>query len=269
MKNIQIKIILFVLVVCFNSCSKSTEGPPVPEAGHIAFNFSHHVDGQPLRLDEMIYINTAGNPYEVSEIMYFISDVTLHKSDGTKKLIDEWKDICYVDTNIPSTLTWEVYDDIEVGTYDSISFTFGIAEEKNQSFMFVDPPEVQMMWPDILGGGYHYMMLNGIWSDEHGDEHVYNFHLGIGQLYKSDVINYDSIYGYVQNYFFVTLPNSSFIIERDITREVEIVMNIESWFATPHDFDFNYWGGAIMEIQPAMQMGKENGFDVFTTGGIK
>ena len=46
-------------------------------------------------------------------------------------------------------------------------------------------------------------------------------------------------------------------------------MNIDSWFKTPHDFDFNYWGGFIMEIQPAMQMAKENGYDVFTTGEIK
>jgi hypothetical protein len=25
--------------------------------------------------------------------------------------------------------------------------------------MFVNPPEVNMAWPEVLGGGYHYLML--------------------------------------------------------------------------------------------------------------
>ncbi len=115
------------------------------------------------------------------------------------------------------------------------------------------------MWPDILGGGYHYMMINGKWLDEESEEQFYNFHMGIGQLYRGDEINYDSIYAFVQNYFTVSLPDSSFTLEPNATREIEIIMNIESWFDTPHHFDFNVWGGAIMEIQPAMQMAKENG----------
>jgi len=255
----------------FNSCNDrdKEETTPEPDIGNIKFKFTHHVDKQPLQIDTMMYVNAAGNPYEVSEVMYFISDVTLHKSDGTTTMIEEWKDIYYIDTDIESTHTWDVYDDIPAGSYDSISFVFGITEEKNQSFMFVDPPEVQMMWPDILGGGYHYMMLNGIWLDNNDKENIFNFHLGIGQLYKSDVINYDSIYAYVQNYYCVNLPNSSFTLDKSTTKEIEIIMNVESWFTTPHDFDFDYWGGAIMEIQPAMQMGKENGYDVFTTGSIK
>jgi hypothetical protein len=264
-------IIPFILCAgfLFNSCNKDSDEDPALSAGHITFKFTHYVDGNPLQIDTMMYVNAAGNPYEVSEIMYFISDVTLHNSDGTNKMIDEWKDIYYVDSDIPSTLTWDVFDDIPAGTYDSISFVFGITEEKNESFMFVNPPEVQMMWPDVLGGGYHYMMLNGKWFNKNDEEEVYNFHLGIGQLYKGDTINYDSIYAFVQNYFTVTLPNSSFDLEKDEEKEIEIIMNIESWYTTPHDFDFDYWGGAIMEIQPAMQIGKENGYDVFTIGSIK
>jgi hypothetical protein len=252
------------------SCSNGSGEEPeiVPESGHITFMFTHHVDQKPIVMDSMMYINAAGNPYEVNEIMYFISDVMLYKSDGQKILIDEWKDIHYVELAIPTTLEWEVYDDIPEGSYDSISFIFGIPEEKNESFMFVNPPEDKMMWPDILGGGYHYMMINGWWLDENNESQLYNFHLGIGQLYKGDEVNFDSIYAYVQNYFTVSLPGSSFTIKKNETTEVEIIMNVESWFETPNNFDFNYWGGAIMEVQPAMRMGVENGYDVFTIGTI-
>ena len=36
--------------------------------------------------------------------------------------------------------------------------------------MFVNPPEVNMMWPDVLGGGYHYLMLNGKWKTPENNE---------------------------------------------------------------------------------------------------
>ena len=62
-----------------------------------------------------------------------------------------------------------------------------------------------MMWPDILGGGYHYMMINGKWKNENNVTDNFAFHLGIGQLYKSNVIDVDSIYAFVQNYFYVKL----------------------------------------------------------------
>jgi hypothetical protein len=254
-----------------NSCNKEPGEDiiPPPDTGQIRLQFNHFVDSKPLIIDSMMYMNAAGNPYEINEVMYFISDVILHHSNGSEKMIGDWKDIHYVELDIPSTLTWEVYDDIPAGNYDSITFIFGIPEEKNISFMYVNPPEDKMMWPDILGGGYHYMMINGKWLDENTEEQIYNFHLGIGQLYKGDVINYDSIYAFVQNYFTVEIPDSDFMLEPGETKEIEIIMNIESWFQTPHVFDFNEWGGAIMEIQPAMRIGVENGFDVFTTGYIR
>ena len=67
-----------------------------------------------------MYVNSAGNPYEINEVMYFISDVILYKEGGQGLLIDEWKDIHYVELAIPTTLTWEVFDDIPEGKYDSI-----------------------------------------------------------------------------------------------------------------------------------------------------
>ena len=266
MKNKQLLFLLFLLVVIINfSCKKPQENPLVAETGHISFKFTHVVDGLPLQIDTMKYVNAAGNPYSIYDLQYFISDVTLHKSDGTKKIISDWKDIDYVDIHIPSTLTWDVYDSIPVGTYDSISFTFGISGAKNKSFMFVNYPEVNMMWPDLLGGGYHYMMINGKWQDSISQIENFNFHLGIGQLYKSNATNcVDSIYAFVQNYFNVTLPNSTFSITEGTTRHVEIIMNVDSWFKTPHIYNHNYWGQNIMQNQSALQIVKENGYDVFT-----
>jgi hypothetical protein len=269
MKYALLITFLFGTLLLINVSCNNDEPDDNTTSGHISFSFTHLVDGLALQKDNMKYVNAAGNPYEINQVMYFISDVTLHKSDGTKKLISDWKDIHYVDIDIPETLKWDVYDDIPAGAYDSVSFVFGITGEKNKSFMFVNPPEVNMMWPDILGGGYHYMMINGSWKDNSNVIKSYAFHMGIGQLYKSNVIEVDSIYAFVQNYFSVKLPNSAFTVEANKTRQIEIIMNIDSWFKTPHIYDHNYWGGAIMQNQPAMQMAKENGVDVFKIGIIQ
>ncbi len=257
---------VFLAFVAVIGCTKSHEDSN-SNGGKIVFRFVHYVDGQPLVKDTMKYINAAGNVYSVSEVKYFISDVVLHKSDGSMQYIFKWKDIQYVDESLPQTTTWNVFDKIEPGDYDSISFTFGISKEKNISLMYVNPPEVNMAWPDQLGGGYHYMMINGFWKDTNNQKTPYNFHLGIGQIY-SGADNTGTITGFVQNYFPVTLKNSGFSIRKGETKEIQIIMNIDSWFKTPHVYDHNYWGGAIMQNQAAMQMAKENGFDVFTIGGI-
>jgi hypothetical protein len=128
--------------------------------------------------------------------------------------------------------------------------------------MFVNPPENDMMWPDYIGGGYHYMKMNGHWKDLNNIIQPFGFHLGIGQIYDS--VNHSTIIGFVQNYFTVTMPNSSFSIVENATTKTGITMNIESWFATPHVYDLNVWGGSIMQNQAAMHTVAENGADAFS-----
>ncbi len=255
-------VILLAGHVFFVTSCKKDENPPPPEkqTGKIAFKFAHRIDGKPIQYDTMKYMNAAGNHYLVNEIQWFISDVAIHKGNDST-LLDVWEDIHYVDTDIENTWTFTLKDDIQPGTYDSISFTFGICETKNKSLMFVNPPESLMFWPELLGGGYHYMKLNGKWLDTLNHISPFNFHLGIGQIYYSFP---DSIERYVQNYFRVRLPNSAFEVNEDETKTFTIVMNVENWFQNPNVFDFNYWGGDIMQNQDAMHAACQNGWDVFT-----
>lgn len=259
-RNFKLVLFIFIPGVLFlESCNK-TEDKPVNSAGKISFAFEHRIDGQKIIFDQMNYTNEAGNQYLVNEIQYFISDVTLHQG-SEKILLDSWEDIHYVDTDITSTHQYQIPDDVPAGFYDKISFTFGINEEKNQSLMFVNPPESLMFWPEILGGGYHYMKLNGKWLDSLNQVSPFNFHLGIGQLYYSFP---DSVSAFVQNYFEVILPQSSFDLGAGQSLTFNLVMNVEKWFASPNTFNHNQWGGDIMQKQDAMRLACENGWDVFT-----
>lgn len=248
------------------SCTREEpdDGDPEIQSGKIVFTFRHLEHGKDLVTDTLAYMNAAGNRYLVTEIQYFISDVVLHRDDGVRQILNEWKDIHYVDTDIPSTHSWQVFDQIAQGAYDSISFTFGINESKNISMMFVNPPEANMFWPEYLGGGYHYLKLNGKWLGPDELLNPFEFHLGIGQYYDNE----GNITGFVHNHFNVTLQASSFEVAPGDTLVIPIEMNIESWFETPNVYDFNYWGGGIMQNQEAMQDVKENGMDVFTIGDV-
>lgn len=271
-----------VAILSLTTFSCREDDPVVPEipSGKVKFTIQHKMDGEPLVRNDFLYVNEAGNELLITDLMYFISDITFYRNDATVTTIGEWKDIFYIDENIPSTKTIEFFDKIPAGVYDSVAFTFGISEQKNQSFMFVNAPEVNMAWPEVLGGGYHYLMINGKWKNLTGTQVPFNFHLGIGQLYHGDTIVTDSIYAFVHNHFRVCLPASNhtismkekddstiatgaFAINDQETTVLNITMNIEEWFKNPHVFDFNHWGGAIMQNQAAMQMAKENGVDVF------
>jgi hypothetical protein len=158
---------LVILAVLFlmSTCKEPEPPEPVEDMGNITINFVHQVNGVDIIFDSLMYITEAGNQYMVNEIQYFISDVKLYHHDGTIVRIDDWDDIYYVDSDISSTMEWQVFDDLPIGNYDSISFTFGISEIKNISYMYVNPPERDMFWPSPLGGGYHYLKLNGKWKD--------------------------------------------------------------------------------------------------------
>ena len=252
------------------SCNDDDDDPLPPAGGKLMIRFEHHVSGQPVTFNDMKYVNAAGNPFEVTDIQWFISDITLHKADGSSEVLegDGTGDfVHYIDTGIPSTLTWEKEDTLQAGKYTGIAMTFGLKGPKNLRNYFTDPPESDMEWPAPLGGdqgGYHYMKLNGFWLDLQQKREAFNFHLGVGP--KKD--NQGNTL-FVQNWFETMLPNSSFEMESDETKEIVIVMNIENWFHDPNLYDFNEVGAGIMNNQDAQQLAKENGNNVFSIGSIK
>ncbi len=234
------------------------EEPIVIENTFLSIEFMHNVDDLPVVLDTKHYYNEAGNKYFINEVKYFISELCMYKRDGTKVEISQDNGIHYVDMDYPGTLSWNISGYIPEGQYDSLSFTFGLNEKENQPYRFLNSPESNMAWSQLLGGGYHYMMING-WFEK-GDTVLapLNIHLGKGQIYQGNTSSIDSLIGFVDNHFQVTL-SKSFFIRRDQTTNLILVMNIENWFKEPFIYDFNYWGSHIMQNQAAMQMLKENG----------
>lgn len=226
-------------------------------SGNVCVNFSTSVDGKTLQLDTFIYENASGNHYLVSEVQYFISDVKLIREDGTEVQILSDSGAHYVDLDIPATLRWEPSDEIPAGHYTAVSFVFGLSPRLNHNYFYTNAPENNMAWPGMLGGGYHYMKINGKWMNTEGVEMPFNLHTGRSatQVDGSD---------FEDNSFLVTLPLSGFNIGRNETRTIGLNMNVNNWFVNPNLFDFNVFGGSIMQNVTAQHILRENGVDVFS-----
>ena len=222
--------------------------------GELRVNIGYSVNGKPLITDSLCYQNEAGNEFMITEIQWFISKMELQTEQG------EWVEleprVFYIDTNIPESQTINITS-IPVGTYKALRFVFGLDEEYNYTGLFSDPPESEMFWPDVLGGGYHYMKLNGKYVNEEGLLAPLAIHLGIGQ-------NADHSEFY-QNHFAVELP-IDFTIAENADNQFDLTMVIDNWFRNPNLYDFNEFGSAIMQNQTAQQLLKENGKDVFKVG---
>jgi hypothetical protein len=119
-----------------------------------------------------------------------------------------------------------------------------------------------MFWPEPMGGGYHMMKLNGFYKNTTNTPTPFNTHIGKGKVISGSDTTY------FNNSFTASLPSSSFALTKDATKEIEIIMNIDSWYKTPNVYDHNVFGGSIMNNQTAMGMLVQNGFDVFTIGYI-
>lgn len=252
---------LLMAILCVVGCTNDEE----IAGGTLELNFIHMVDGAELVLNDMRYINAAGNPYEVTEVQWFVSEVSLLREDESRIPLSVAKPFYYIDTNLPATLQHTLPDEISPGTYKGITFIFGIRGEKNKPLMFSDPPESNMIWPMHMGGphgGYHYMKLNGHWLDTQSQRRPFNFHLGVGQIYNED----DVVVEFVQNWFEVTLDSHPVEIRSGFNK-LGLVMQIENWFKNPHIYDHNVYGSHIMRGQEAMGKASANGkADVFVLG---
>lgn len=285
MKTKLIPVLVILALMMTAGCNKSG-GSHKAKEGFIEIQIKHTISDLPLEVNKLQYTNAAGNQYLVTEIQWFLSDIKLHSSSGKTILLGENGEEYYIDTDIPASMRLRPSVSIPAGDYTGLSFTFGINEKKNTTLRFVNPPESFMFWPNYLGGGYHYMKLNGKWINQQHLTQPFNFHLGIGQIYdsiapKSNWVNLNEccknqhcegytptaktlpVAGFVQNYFEVHFNNQPFTALADKTIQFELTMKVENWFQNPHTYNHNQYGGSIMQNQEAMRKGIENGQDVF------
>ena len=235
----SISIFSALVITTLNSCTK--------EPANVALNFHHLVDGENLELYAMVYENDYGNTYNVQLLRYIVSKIELIDEKGVSYGLDDFH---YVDIETNSTLSLAETSQIPAGSYSSLQFTFGLDEEMNISNAHLaDPAHGAMAWPDQMGGGYHYMRMEGAYIDSDDTQHFYLTHTGATAGIARH-INY-------------SLPiNLNACEEQEY--QIDLKMNLNEWYSNPNTYNFEVFDDGIMGNPEAQQLLHENGVNVFS-----
>lgn len=233
-----------LLAFCFAGCKKDAKEKE-QEGSHVELKMAHYVGGTPLETNKPQYENEAGNTFSVTKLQYFLSNIYLESEDGKKELLmDHW----YLDVSDAGSLSGKSVVKVPFGDYKAVHFIFGFQKGDNVTGMFPNPPENNMEWPDFMGGGYHYMKMEGKFETVDGESSAYATHLG-----PTDGKDFS---------FAVALPIA---LQADEVEEVlALGMDLAKWYNGPNIYDFNAIQGGIMGNDSVQGVLSENGQDVFS-----
>ena len=245
--KMMLAALLAFLLIANYSCKDDEK-----QSGFVSIYLDHDVAGQALEFDNIKYASKAGHPYSVVRLKYYVSNVTLHNTDGTTF---EIKDVHYRDAAETDTRSFST-DNVPSGTYDKISFVYGLDETINVDGGLPNTQtNINMEWPIPGDQGYHYMKLEGKY-DSLGMGVIKNFNLHTGATMGN------------QNYIEISLPLSSFLVDGN-TWGIYLNMDINEWLENPTVWDFDVFGPMIMMNQNAQEVLKANGSTVFSIGKVE
>lgn len=228
---------LFLLLAClFLGCKKNTNNKV-----DLSLQVSHHVNQAPLYFDTMHYTNQAGYLYEITKLQYYLCGFVFTMQNGTDYTSNE---VYYVDARIPATGRLQ-FKNFPEGNCVGIDFYIGVDTAQNKTDSLpININNINMAWPDAMGGGYHFLKLEGNFTDS---THRFGFAMHLGK-----------------NQFLVPVHLSAPVIsETGNEKLLTIRMNVNEWFSQPYNYDFVTDGSYSMSNDSAMYKLAANGTDVF------
>lgn len=249
----------------YNEKSKKDDGTCVYEAQTITLKMTqsfNDVNVTSADMNDIKFTNAYGTKLSLTKLQYHISDFRLYLEDGDSIMFDDYY---FVDITDDATLTQEVTDFSEMiegtsynGRISGVGFNYGFDEEDNVSGAYADLNAASWAWPDMIGGGYHQLKMEGRYINTDGDTISYQYHNGSATVNGSGESEV--------NYRFVKLSGSSFDLSGPTT--IEINMNLENWYQNPNLWNLNDYYTMLMPNYTAQIMMTENSVDVFTVGTI-
>ncbi len=200
-----------VLVACLALVGCGEDG------GNVTVNFTHDVDGESLVLNDIRYTNENGDDYSVTSLVYYVSNIQLIRTNGDT--YNFFNGVVYRDAADAGTGTVKGMG-VAGGTYDMLRFTFGLTDDVNVTDGLPATTEnINMAWPEPMGGGYHYMKLEGNFTPSGGgDAMSYRTHTGRN--------------GTLPHFFTVTVPFNAVTVDGN-DHTITVSMNINQWYENP------------------------------------
>ena len=256
MKKIVLVIGSFMILL---SCGNDDDTDNQDQEAQVTFSFTHNWDGAQVTsadFNTIRYTNEFGEQLSIERLRYLISDVTFINDIGEEFTVDEYN---LIDVTNDTGLRYAPSLTLPQGTYMSMRFTFGFDNEDNVDGAYQDLNSASFNVPFMLGGGYHFMQLDGKYIDDTDAETGFNYHV------IRAVDNPGTSPTFPQDTFF-DVELGPVTITNDVT--IEAKMNIAEWFKNPNTWSLNDLDTVLMPNSMAQIMMYENGRSVFSLGNI-
>lgn len=237
--------------IAFLACDKNDDDSAVVENIAVDLNFTQNFDGTDINasnFNNIVYTVEHGEMISISRLRYLITDITFTNAAGVSTIVDEYN---FVDVGegigaaVKNIL-------LAAGTY-TVSARFGFTEAKNTSDIYTDLNAASWNVPVPIGGGYHYMQLEGQYINDIGATTGYAYHTisAAQDAMTPDVRRQDTSIP-------ITLTD---VIISSGNDDVTIAMNIAEWFKP---WNLNELDGMLMGNFQAQINMNINGQTAFT-----
>lgn len=226
--------------MCWLSACQPEEGPPEPSPGEIGvLIWEHQFGGTALQPAQSIYENIAGNTLSITRLEYVVSQLELEDAMGGRLILHgPW----YMNAldGLPDTIHLPDFQPVKVRFLLGMDSVHNISNRYDALVGFIN-----LAWPDLMGGGYHFLKLEGRYMRVGGLEAGYAFHLGKSQH---------------------SIPIDTVTLSLAGNKQWRVCMEVMDWFGPPVVWDLNQHANMTMHIDSAMAVLCENGRGVFDGG---
>lgn len=248
-------LLIFISVLSIMSCSED-KNDNIAQA-NIVFSFKHSWGTSPITnsdFNTIQYTNADGEKLSIIKLRYLISKIKFESTNGEIFIMDGYS---LVDVTNTTNLTFTPTTKIPTGNYSKVSFLFGFNNDDNYQ-NYQDLNSASWIVPEILGGGYHFMQLEGKFTDNTATEKGYAYHT------IRAVDNSGSTLVFEDTFYEVDL--GAVTINNNITFNIN--MDISEWFKNPNTWDLNLLNNMLMPNFDAQVLMFENGQNVFSLESI-
>lgn len=245
----KIKLLIIIAIIGLVSCSSDDD-----KASDILISVtnSQNWDAENITANDLgtkEFTDENGEILKIERLRYLISKVILTNSYGDEIEIGSYKLVDLTDNN---TLNYATNILVPPGTYTGISFVYGFNEEDNIDQAYLDLNTASWNWPEMLGGGYHFMQLDGTFTSPTILSPLpFNYHNGTARISEGV---------FEQNFIRVNVDGLSI----DSNTTIDIQMNLAEWFKNPKTWDLNVLNTGLMGNYDAQREMNENGQSVFS-----
>lgn len=243
-----------LLLMVFIACLSCKDDDNEPESAMVQVQFNHQWNGEDIDFstaNDTQFQTAHGEMVGIERLRYLISDIIFTDGEGNLIILEEYH---LVDMNEERTFRYDTGIQVPTGVYSNVSFRFGFEDQDNRDGAYSDLNAANWNVPSMLGGGYHFMQLEGRFINNDGQQLNYQFHtIRAAQNPGPEVVTTDSS-------FRVDLGT----VEVLSSGQIAVNVDLAEWFKNPNQWNLSNLYTMLMPNYEAQIMMSENGPSVFS-----